>query len=110
MKNLNTTLIYVLSIIGLLCCCFGGLGILLSGPALFIANNKIKDAELNPDEYEGDLKAMKTAKTVALIVTIINGVFLAYNIYDLSTGGFEERQKMINEFMEGYQKGIKDAQ
>jgi hypothetical protein len=109
MKNLNTTLIYVLSIIGLLCCCFGGLGILLSGPALFIANKKIKDAELNPDDYEGDLKAMKTAKTVALIITIINGAFLAYNIYDLASGGFEERQKMINDIMEGYKQGAQDA-
>jgi hypothetical protein len=30
-KQLNTTLIYVLSIFGLLCCCFGGFGFLLSG-------------------------------------------------------------------------------
>ena len=35
-KQLNTTLTYALSIIGLLCCCFGGLGFLLSGPAFLI--------------------------------------------------------------------------
>jgi len=50
-KSLNTTLIYVLSILGLLCCCFAGLGFLLSGPAYLIANKKLKEAQLNPDGY-----------------------------------------------------------
>ena len=108
-KQLNTTLIYVLSIIGLLCCCFGGLGILLSGPAYFIANKKIKDAELNPDDYEGNLKSLKTAKTVALIVSIICAITLLFNIYDLSTGGWERRQEFFKDFMEGYQQEINDA-
>ena len=71
-KQLNTTLTYVLSIIGLLCCCFGGLGFLLSGPAFLIARNKIKDATQNPDEFDGNFKAMNTAKIVALIILIIN--------------------------------------
>ncbi|CAH8294421.1 hypothetical protein EV196_108204 [Mariniflexile fucanivorans] len=105
-KNLNTTLIYVLSIFGLLCCCLGGLGVFLAGPAYFIASNKIKDAQLNPDDYEGDLKAMNTAKTVALVVTIICGITLLYNIYDLSTGGWQTRQQIIEDFMQGYQQGL----
>ena len=108
-KQLNTTLIYVLSIIGLLCCCLGGLGVFLSAPAYYIANKKIKDAELNSDDYEGNLSAMKTAKTVALVVTVICAITLLYNIYDLSTGGWEKRQQFINEFMEGYQQGFEDA-
>lgn len=58
-KSLNTSLIYILSIFGLLCCCFGGLGMFLSGPAALIANKKVKDAQLNPEGYEGDLKAMQ---------------------------------------------------
>lgn len=108
-KNLNPTLVYVLSIIGLLCCCAGGLGIILSAPAYFIANNKIKDAQLNPDDYEGDIKSMNNAKILALVVTIICAITLIYNIYDLSTGGWEERQDVINEFMKGYQEGRESA-
>ena len=108
-KQLNTTLIYVLSIIGLFCCCFGGLGVFLSGPAYYIASNKVKDAQLNPDDYEGDLNAMNTAKTVALIITIICGLTLLYNIYDLSTGGWERRQEFVNEFMKGFSEGVKDG-
>lgn len=103
-KNLNTSLIYVLSIFGLLCCCFGGLGVFLSGPAYFMASKKVKDAQLNPDDYEGDINAMNTAKTVALVITIICAVTLLYNIYDLSTGGFQKRQEIIKSFMETYQQ------
>lgn len=105
-KNLNTTLIYVLSILGLLCCCLGGIGVFLAGPAYFMASNKVKDAQLNPDNYEGDINAMNTARTVALVITIICAVTLLYNIYDLSTGGWEKRQEVIKTFMEGYQKGV----
>mgnify|MGYP000951890547 CR=1 FL=1 len=54
-KELNTTFIYILSITGLLCCCFGGLGFLLSGPAYLVAHNKVKDATQNPDNYEGNI-------------------------------------------------------
>ncbi len=105
-KNLNTTLIYVLSILGLLCCCLGGIGLFLAGPAYFMASNKVKDAQLNPDNYEGDINAMNTSRTVALVITIICAVTLLYNIYDLSTGGWEKRQEVIKTFMEGYQKGV----
>ena len=98
-KQLNTTLTYILSIIGLLCCCFGGLGFLLSGPAFLIANNKLKDATQNPDDYEGSFKAMNTAKTIALIILIINLLYLIYNIYIYNSGGYEEVFQEIQKAM-----------
>lgn len=100
-QQLNTTVIYILAIVGLLCCCFGGIGFIPSGIAYIMANNKLKEAAANPENYD-NINAMKTAKTVALVITIINGVFFAYNIYDLSTGGFEERKRMMEEIMEQY--------
>lgn len=99
-KSLNTTLIYILSILGLLCCCFGGLGFLLSGPAYLMANKKLKDAQLNPDDYEGNINAMETAKTVALIVLIINVLYLLYTIYSIATGDFSEVQEEWRKMME----------
>jgi len=102
-KQLNPTLVYVLSVIGLLCCCFGGLGFLLSGPAFFIANSKIKDAQLNPDDYEGDIKQMETAKIVALIVLIINVLNLINVIYQISTVGWDEMMEQSRQIMEEYQ-------
>lgn len=99
-KSLNTTLVYLLSIIGLLCCCFWGLGVFLSGPAYLIANKKIKDAQLNPDDYEGNINNMQTAKTVALIVLIINMLFFAWSIYSLATTDFSEIQQQWQKIME----------
>lgn len=103
-KQLNTTLTYVLSIIGLLCCCFGGLGFLLSGPAFLIARNKIKDATQNPDEFDGNFKAMNTAKIVALIILIINLLYFAYNVYLYSSGGFDDVFVQFQEAMKEIEK------
>ncbi len=102
-KQLNPTLIYVLSIIGLLCCCVAGFGIFLAGPAYFIANNKIKDAQLNPEEYEGDIKQIETAKIIALVVLIINVLYLIYSIYQISTIGWDEMMEQSRQMMEEYQ-------
>ncbi|WP_452224749.1 CCC motif membrane protein [Lacinutrix chionoecetis] len=102
-KKLNPTLIYVLSILGFLCCCFGGLGVLLSGPAYFMAGSKIKAAQLNPEAYEGDIKAMETAKIIAMVVTIINILYLAYTIYQISTVGWDEMMEQSRQIMEQYE-------
>ena len=106
-KQLNTTLTYVLSIIGLLCCCLGGLGFLLSGPAFLIANSKLKSATRNPDDYEGDFKAMNTAKIIALIILIINVLFFICLVYTYYSGGFDD---FINEFQIQFEKEMEKAQ
>jgi len=99
-KQLNTTLIYVLSIFGFLCCCFGGLGFLLSGPAYLVAHNKVKDASENPDDFEGDINAMNTAKIIALVSLIINLLFFTYILYLFLSGRLDELFDVWNEAME----------
>ncbi|GAA4810539.1 CCC motif membrane protein [Litoribaculum gwangyangense] len=101
-KQLNPTLIYVLSILGFICCCLGGA--VLSVPAYIIAHNKVKDAELNPDDYEGDLKAMKTAKIVALISAILSSLMLIRIIYVLVTSDWDELRRIFEEAMEQAQQ------
>ncbi len=101
-KQLNPTLVYILSISGFLCCCLGGA--VLSIPAYFIAHNKIKDAELNPDDYEGDLKPMKTAKTVALISAILSTLMLLRIIYVLATNDWDELQRTFEDAMQQAQQ------
>jgi flagellar biosynthesis protein FlhB len=103
-KSLNPTLVYVLSILGLLCCCLGGLGIFLSGPAFYIAHTKVKDAQLNPEDYDGDINAMNTAKIIALVVFILNVVLLIRFIYVISTNDWEEIMEQSRVLMEEYQK------
>lgn len=78
-QKLNPTIIYLLSILGFLCCCIGGA--FLGVPAYFMANKKIKAAELNPEDYEGSIQAMKTAKIVALISSIIGIIALIRVLY-----------------------------
>jgi hypothetical protein len=97
-KQLNTTLIYILSIAGFICCCFGGA--VLSIPAYFMAAKKVKDAELNPDEYEGDLKAMKTAKLVAMISAIISTLILIRIVYVIATSDMDELQRTWEDAIE----------
>ena len=99
-KQLNTTLIYILSITGLLCCCFGGLGFLLSGTAFLVAYNKVKDATENPENYEGNINAMKTAKTIALVILIINVLYFIYVIYVYFSGGYDGFLEEFNAAME----------
>ncbi|MFT6065159.1 MAG: ABC-type sulfate transport system permease component [Polaribacter sp.] len=105
MKKLNTTLIYVLSSISLLCCCFAGLGILLALPSFLIANKKLKDAVLNPEEYDADeIKAMKTAKTFAMVALIINGLTFVYSAYDLATSDFDKIKEEFQNALDQYKQ------
>lgn len=105
MKKLNTTLIYVLSSVSLLCCCFLGLGVLIALPSFLIANKKLKEAEEFPDEYEADdVKAMKTAKTFALVALSINGLYFIYSIYSLATTDLEVIKQQYLDAIEQYQQ------
>ena len=71
MQKLNTTAVYILSIVGFLCCCVYGLGTLAAIIALVIASKELKKFNANPEMYSNG-KAMKTAKTVAIISLIIS--------------------------------------
>jgi hypothetical protein len=104
-QKLNPTIVYVLAIFGLLCCCFGGLGFILAGIAFFIANSKLKEAQSNPENYEtGSVKAMNTAKIIALVILIINVIYLLFVIYQIfSMGGWDAYMESVKEMTEQYQ-------
>jgi hypothetical protein len=100
-QKLNPTIVYVLAILGLLCCCFGGLGFILAGIAFFIAVSKLKEVQANPDNFEpSSIKAMNTAKIVALVILIINILYFIRAIYVISTVGWDEMMEPIMEAME----------
>jgi len=102
-QKLNTTLIYILSIFGFLCCCFLGIGIIPSGIAFFLSNKQQKEAYANPDNYE-NIEAMKTAKIVALVVLIINALMVIRVIYVFSTVGYDGIMEGYNEAIEQWQQ------
>lgn len=103
MKNTSTTLIYVLASLSIICCCFFGLGILLALPAFLIANNKTKVLEANPEDYSPEeLKAINNAKTFALVMLIINGLFFIYSVYDIATTDWDEFRREFQDAMEQF--------
>lgn len=88
-QKLNTTLVYVLAIIGFPCCCCAGLGVIPAAIGYFIANGKIKEASENPELYE-NVQAMNSARTVALVAIIINIIYIAWTVYRIVTIGWDE--------------------
>ncbi len=103
MKKLNTTLIYVLSSISILCCCFAGLGILLALPSYLIANNRLKEVAMYPNDFDlSEVKAMNNAKIFALITLIINAAYLIYSVYVYSTTDWDVFMEQYREALENY--------
>jgi len=105
-QRLNPTLVYVLAIIGLLCCCVAGFGFILAGIAFFIAHSQIKKAQLNPDDYDlKSVNAMNTAKTVALVILVINILYLLWSIYQIySMGGWNAYMEQFDDVMKQFQQ------
>jgi Trk-type K+ transport system membrane component len=101
-QKLNSTIVYVLAILGFLCCCFGGVGFIFAGIAFFMAHSKLKEAYENPENYE-NIEGMKTAKIVALVVLIINLLYLIRVIYVISTIGWDEMMEQSRQMMEQFQ-------
>jgi len=98
-QKLNATIVYVLAILGFLCCCIGGIGFIFAGIAFFIAHSKLKEAYQNPENYD-NIEGMKTAKIVALIVLIINLLYFLRIIYVISTVGWDEMMEQSQQMME----------
>lgn len=100
-QKLNTTLIYILSIVSLICCFCAGSGFIPSGIAYFIAKSKTKEYLDNPEAYE-NAEAMKTAKTIALIALVINILYLLFTVYRIYTIGWDELMEQSRNMMESY--------
>jgi uncharacterized membrane protein len=99
-QNLNSTLIYVLAVLGFLCCCVAGLGVIPAGIAFFMANSQLKPALANPENFN-NIEGMKTAKTIALVVLIINAAYLIWSIYRFSVMGpmfFDQYNQMMEQY------------
>ncbi|MGJ8685408.1 MAG: CCC motif membrane protein [Nonlabens sp.] len=90
MQKLNTTLVYILSVVGFVLCCCSGIGVIPAAIGFYLANKGVKEYEANPDGYSNG-PAMKTAKTVSLVVTILAALVAAYTLYTYATTTEEER-------------------
>lgn len=100
----NVTMVIVLSIIGLLCCCIAGVpGILFGGIGLMLALKDEKLYQANPESYS-NYSQLKTAKILAIIALAIGVLYLAYTFFSISQmGGWEAYMEKVNEMVEQYQ-------
>ncbi len=95
----NATMIIVLGILGYLCCCLAGIGIIPSGIAYFMATKSQKLYNENPDGYD-NYSAINTGKIVALIAVILNVLLMIRWAYIIYTGGLDEIHTIWNDAWE----------
>lgn len=100
----NVTITIVLSIIGFLCCCIGGLpGILFGGIALVLALKDEKLYKANPERYS-NFSQLKTAKILAIVALALGVLYMAYTFFQISQmGGWEGYMEKVQEMSEQWQ-------
>ncbi len=81
MQKLNTTAVYILAILGFVCCCFA-IGWIPALIAVILAVKGVKKYEENPDMYSNGA-SMKSAKVVAIVALVISILYAIYAIYFL---------------------------
>ncbi len=97
----NATIIIILGVLGYLCCCFAGFGIIPAGIAFFLAMKSEKIYAEDPDLYD-NMSQIKTGKIVALVALILSSLMLIRFIYVLSTGDWDSIMEQSREMMEQY--------
>ncbi|WP_349663953.1 DUF4190 domain-containing protein [Cellulophaga lytica] len=100
----NGTMIIVLGVLGYLCCCLAGLGIIPSAIAYFMATKAEKIYAENPDGYD-NVSQIKTGKIVALIAVILNVLMIVRWVYVIATGGLEEGMNQWQDVMDQMEAG-----
>ncbi|MEP2279604.1 CCC motif membrane protein [Maribacter sp.] len=95
----NATLILVLGIVGYLCCCFAGIGIIPAGIAFFLATKSEKIYKESPETYD-NYQQIKTGKIVSLIALILCALMVIRFIYVLTTSDWDLLMEQQQEIME----------
>ena len=86
----------LLSILGILCCCILGSGILAAGIGFYLANKSEKLYQSNPEGYS-NYGQIKTAKIIAIVAIVLNILMIIRFVYVLSTVGWDEMMEQSRE-------------
>ncbi len=97
----NETIIIVLGILGYLCCCFAGAGVIPAGIAVFLASKSEKIYASNPELYT-NIKQIKTGKIIALIALVLSILMIIRFIYVFASGDWEAAMQQSREILEQY--------
>lgn len=102
----NATLILVFGIISIVtCCCYGIIGLPLGIIAVVLANKATKLYASNPELYTG-FQNVKTGNILAIIGIVLNGIYLIYVIWLISTYGFDGIENLQEELMKGFNESM----
>ncbi|MGS2761349.1 CCC motif membrane protein [Sinomicrobium sp. M5D2P9] len=92
----NATLILILSIGSLLCCCVAGAGIIPAIIALVLANKSVKIYKAEPELYD-NYNSIKIGRIIAIVGIVINAIYFIYTMIIIATYG-------VDGIMEQYQQ------
>lgn len=95
----NAVASIVLGILGFLCCCILGSGIVPAGIAFFLAKKSEKLNAENPELYD-NYSQIKTAKIIAIIAIALNVLMIIRTIYVISTVGWDEMIEQSKQMQE----------
>ena len=99
----NSTIVLVLGILSIvLCFCYGIVGVILGGIALYLAGKDKALYTANPEMYtESSYKNLKAGRICAIIGLVLSGIYMIFSIVILT---------MFPEFMEQYMEMLEAAQ
>ncbi|ESU26628.1 hypothetical protein FLJC2902T_26020 [Flavobacterium limnosediminis JC2902] len=87
----NATPVIILGVISIITCCFYGIGAILGGIGIYLANKDTKLYKENPDLYS-NYNNIKTGKVLCIIGVILGVLFLAYLIWFINVVGMDALQ------------------
>lgn len=96
----NPTLIIVLGILGILCCCFAGLGLIPSAIALSLSRKAEDIMAENPELYIDKQSTVKAGKIIAISGIALNLYILVKMAFDIYSMGWEAYRFQFEEAWE----------
>ncbi|MBL7472102.1 CCC motif membrane protein [Robertkochia sediminum] len=96
----NPVLIIVLGVLGMLCCCFAGVGIIPSAIALNLSQKAEGIIAENPENYIDKQSTVKAGKIIAIAAIALNLYVLVKMAFDIYSMGWDAYKMQFQEAWE----------
>lgn len=106
----NPVLIIVLGVVGILCCCFAGVGIIPSAIALNLSQKAEKIIAEDPERYIDKQSTVKAGKIIAIAAIALNLYILVKMAFDIYSMGWDTYKLQFEEAWEQAKRQAEAAQ
>ncbi|WP_224489980.1 CCC motif membrane protein [Robertkochia flava] len=96
----NPTLIIVLGVVGILCCCFAGIGLIPAAIALNLSRKAEEVIAENPELYIDKQSTVKAGKIIAIAAIAANLYILVRMAFDIYSMGWDAYKMQFEEAWE----------